>query len=94
MGFPILDFAWVIGRRIWQGVSPFKGDRLHFHHRLLGIGFGERQVALTIYIFSAIFGGIALFLGSFHKLLAILIMVGIMGMITFFIRSPQKQNPK
>ena len=34
LGFPILDFAWVILRRIRKGQSPFKGDLMHFHHRL------------------------------------------------------------
>jgi UDP-GlcNAc:undecaprenyl-phosphate GlcNAc-1-phosphate transferase len=78
MGFPILDAFWVIGRRIWKGQSPFKGDLFHFHHRLLWAGFTERQAILTIYTICAIFGGIALFLGSKEKLVAIVIMVVLM----------------
>ena len=33
LGFPILDAAWVILRRIMEGKSPMQGDLKHFHHR-------------------------------------------------------------
>jgi UDP-GlcNAc:undecaprenyl-phosphate GlcNAc-1-phosphate transferase len=79
MGFPLLDFVWVIARRILQGKSPFKGDLYHFHHRLLRAGLTERQVVVTIYLISALFGGIALFLDSKEKLVAIGVMVVLMG---------------
>ena len=39
LGFPILDFVWVISRRVFKGQSPLKGDLWHFHHRLLKAGF-------------------------------------------------------
>jgi UDP-GlcNAc:undecaprenyl-phosphate/decaprenyl-phosphate GlcNAc-1-phosphate transferase len=81
MGFPFLDAAWVIGRRIWQRKSPFKGDSSHFHHRLLKAGFTERQAIVLIYVVCALFGGMALFLGSSQKLIAIVVMVALMGVL-------------
>lgn len=75
MGFPILDALWVIGRRIWQKKSPFKGDLRHIHHRLMKAGFSERQAVFFIYTVSVIFGGTALFLGSAQKLIALSVML-------------------
>ncbi len=78
MGFPILDALWVIGRRIYQKQSPFKGDLRHIHHRLMKAGFSERQAVFFIYTVSVIFGGTALFLGSAQKMVALSIMLGLM----------------
>ncbi len=81
MGFPILDAMWVILRRIVKRQSPFRGDFGHFHHRLLHAGFKERQATLFIYTLSAIFGGLALFLGSKQKLVALIAMAILMGFL-------------
>jgi len=48
LAFPILDFAVVIGRRLFKGQSPFHGDLGHFHHRLMKAGLSERQVVILI----------------------------------------------
>lgn len=85
MGFPLLDFAWVILRRFWKGRSLFRGDFGHFHHRLLRAGFTERQSAFLIYAMCILFGGTALFLGSSQKLVAIGVMVVLMGLLGTFV---------
>lgn len=85
MGFPLLDFAWVIARRLWKGQSLFKGDRFHFPHRLLRAGFSERQSAFLIYAICILFGGTALFLGSSQKLVAIGVMVVLMALLGTFV---------
>jgi UDP-GlcNAc:undecaprenyl-phosphate GlcNAc-1-phosphate transferase len=71
LGIPILDVAWVIVRRIWFRASPFVGDRKHLHFRLLDIGFSQRQAVLFLYLLAAIFGGVAVFLQSLGKLVAL-----------------------
>jgi UDP-GlcNAc:undecaprenyl-phosphate/decaprenyl-phosphate GlcNAc-1-phosphate transferase len=78
MGIPILDVAWVIVRRIWYGRSPFKGDRLHLHMRLIDLGFSQRATALILYFISAVFGFTAVFLQSLGKLIALFILFGVM----------------
>ncbi len=78
MGIPILDVAWVITRRLWYRRSPFKGDRQHLHFRLLDIGLSHRQTVLVLYGISAVFGGTAVFLQSKGKLIALLILSGVM----------------
>lgn len=71
LGFPILDFAWVIFRRIRKGQSPFKGDLMHFHHRLLKAGFSEQKVVIFFAVTSFIFGSLALGLHTEGKMIAL-----------------------
>lgn len=78
MGIPILDVAWVIVRRLWYSKSPFKGDRQHLHFRLLDIGLSQRQAVLVLYGISGIFGGVAVFLQSMGKLIALVILFCVM----------------
>ncbi len=78
MGIPILDVAWVITLRLWYHRSPFKGDRQHLHFRLLDIGLSQRQTVLVLYAISAVFGVTAVFLQSRGKLIALLILLGVM----------------
>lgn len=78
MGIPILDVAWVLVRRIWYGRSPFKGDRLHLHMRLIDLGFSQRTTAIILYFISAVFGFTAVFLQSLGKLIALFILFGVM----------------
>lgn len=85
MGFPLLDFAWVIARRLLKRQSLFKGDLYHFPHRLMRAGFTERQSAFLIYAICVLFGGTALFLGSSQKLVAIGVMVVLMGLLGTFV---------
>jgi UDP-GlcNAc:undecaprenyl-phosphate/decaprenyl-phosphate GlcNAc-1-phosphate transferase len=76
MGLPILDVAWLIYRRSRLGGRPELQGRDHLHHRLLDIGFAQRQIVLGYYAFCALFGGLALFLENrLYKVLAL----GVLG---------------
>ncbi len=78
MGIPILDVAWVLVRRVWYGRSPFRGDRLHLHMRLIDLGFSQRTTALILYLISAVFGFTAVFLQSKGKLISLFLLFGVM----------------
>lgn len=89
LGIPIMDAAWVIVRRLWFGASPFVGDKKHLHFRLLDVGLSQRQTVLFLYLLSAVFGGIAVFLQSWGKLIALgtlfIIMVAIaLGVVIIY----------
>jgi UDP-N-acetylmuramyl pentapeptide phosphotransferase/UDP-N-acetylglucosamine-1-phosphate transferase len=96
MGIPILDVAWVIVQRLLNRKSPFIGDRLHLHFRLLDLGFTQRQTVLILYAISALFGLAAVYLQSFGKLVALLIlftvMVGLGVTVVSMYRKKQKTN--
>src|SRR5680860_473827 len=55
LGFPILDATWVIVQRIKAGKSPFRGDNLHLHYRLLALNWSQKKVTLFIYCICLIF---------------------------------------
>ena len=94
LGLPILDTAWVIVRRLASGRSPFHGgDQEHLPHRLHALGLSHLQTVLLLYLFVAVFGGLALGLHSpataprWEKLLLIGGMVsavaGMLGLVTW-----------
>ena len=95
LGFPLLDAVWVVLRRIFAGHSPFRGDYGHLHHRLLAAGFSKKQTVLTIYLASAAFGAIALFIdNSFGKLIALSILFLAMLLVGWKLRHTklEKEN--
>lgn len=78
LAIPLLDALWTFARRILKGQSPFRGDFQHFHHELMHAGLSERQVNLFYYAVSLSFGIAALSLQSFGKMVAILMLFGLM----------------
>ncbi len=78
MGIPTVDAVFTILRRLLSGKSPFWHDNKHLHHLLLRLGLGQRTIALSYWIFSAILGTISLTLESKSKLFA-LIMLGVIA---------------
>ncbi len=53
---PLFDTLFAFARRIAHGRSPFSADRGHIHHRLIDIGFNQKQSVTILYSLSAIFG--------------------------------------
>jgi UDP-GlcNAc:undecaprenyl-phosphate/decaprenyl-phosphate GlcNAc-1-phosphate transferase len=51
---PLLDAVLVILRRLRNGQSVLKGDRLHFYDLLRASGWSSRRVALTCYWLTAV----------------------------------------
>ncbi len=62
LGLPVLDMLSVIMLRIREGVSPFKADKKHLHHRLLSLGIAHREVVIIVYITQYVFISSAYFL--------------------------------
>ncbi|KKR86023.1 MAG: Glycosyl transferase, family 4, conserved region [Candidatus Curtissbacteria bacterium GW2011_GWA1_41_11] len=91
---PLVDGVFTVTRRLVSKKSPFKGDKLHLHHRLLEIGLSQRQVALFYWLLCAILGAVALSLDSQGKLFAgLLIAVILIGGLTWLnMTLPQKDQ--
>ncbi|GHV12664.1 undecaprenyl-phosphate alpha-N-acetylglucosaminyl 1-phosphate transferase [Clostridia bacterium] len=53
---PLFDTLFAIVRRIAAGRPPFSADRGHLHHRLIDMGFNQRQSVVILYAVSALFG--------------------------------------
>lgn len=59
--FPIFDAAFAIIRRVIAGKSPFSPDRGHIHHRLIDMGFTQKESVKILYAICGILGLIAVF---------------------------------
>ncbi|MBR6710813.1 MAG: undecaprenyl/decaprenyl-phosphate alpha-N-acetylglucosaminyl 1-phosphate transferase [Selenomonadaceae bacterium] len=83
LGLPILDTAFAIVRRYRGGVPIFKPDKGHLHHRLLDLGFTQRQAVLLMYVISALLGLSAVALTEVSPQFAILIVGLVVAAVLF-----------
>ncbi len=56
LGLPIGDTLLSIARRAVRGQPLFHSDRGHIHHRLMALGFSQRQTVLLLYGLCALLG--------------------------------------
>ena len=61
-GLPILDATLAVLRRFLGGKPLFSGDKDHIHHKLLKRGLSQRQAVVTLYLATAGFALLSLFL--------------------------------
>ena len=57
---PIFDTAFAIFRRILHGKSPFSADRGHLHHKLVDLGFTQKEAVGILYAICGILGMVAM----------------------------------
>lgn len=75
LAVPLIDTGLAFFRRLLSGQSPFKGDRLHIHHRLLKLGLSPVQVNLMLYLFSIYLGLVAGAMAFFPKETAMVVLI-------------------
>ena len=75
LGIPIFDICFAFLRRIAKGQNPMQADRGHVHHRLIDMGFNQKQAVAISYMLTAILGLAAVLLTSSGELRA-LILIG------------------
>lgn len=83
LGLPILDTTFAIVRRYRGGVPIFKPDKGHLHHRLLDLGFSQRQAVLLMYVISALLGLSAVALTEVSSQIAVLIVCVVVAVVLF-----------
>jgi len=89
LAVPLTDTTFAFTRRILRGQSPFHADRGHFHHRLLDMGFNQKQAVAVLYSVSAILGLAAVLLttkGIIRNILAAIAFVIAVCMWLFVFR--------
>ncbi|NWF68774.1 MAG: undecaprenyl/decaprenyl-phosphate alpha-N-acetylglucosaminyl 1-phosphate transferase [Chloroflexi bacterium] len=92
MGLPLMDLAWQVVNRLRAGKNPMVGDRGHAHFRLLDMGFSQRQIALTYYLFCAFFGVLTLVITSqLFKFVALGVMLALIA-IGFVLLARRRQG--
>ncbi|WP_085994086.1 glycosyltransferase family 4 protein [Oceanobacillus senegalensis] len=60
LAVPIFDTLFAIYRRAINNESIMQADNKHVHYQLLKAGFSHRKTVLIIYMFSALFGMLAI----------------------------------
>ena len=97
LGLPIFDICFAVIRRVSKGQSPMHADRGHVHHRLIDMGFSQKQAVAIAYMLSAILGMAAVVLTNDGEMKALIfigavIVVGAIGVLVIFHRHPDKQD--
>lgn len=95
LGVPIFDICFAVIRRVASGKNPMEADRGHVHHRLIDMGFSQKQSVAIAYILTAILGLSAVVLASSGEMKAILFLgavfvVGAIGVTVIFNDSKEK----
>ena len=74
LGLPLFDTCFAIIRRLSKGQNPMSPDRSHVHHRLIDMGFNQKQAVGILYVISAILGLSAVVLTTSGALKAMVLM--------------------
>ena len=100
LALPIFDTCFAILRRVSKGQSPMAPDRGHIHHRLIDMGFSQKQAVAVLYVISAILGLSAVVLTTNGTIRAMLFLValcvagGMAGMIFLNHNNNNNHNEK
>ena len=81
LGLPIFDTANAIIRRVAAGRSPVSPDRGHVHHKLIDMGFNQKQAVAILYAISATLGLTAVVLTSSGEVKAIVLLLAVLAAI-------------
>ncbi len=90
LGLPLFDASFAMIRRILTGKSPMVADRGHLHHRLMDMGFSQKQTVFILYAISGVLGICAVLLAESGTLRALLLLICVL--IFIFIGSMLGKN--
>ena len=78
LGIPIFDICFAVLRRLAKHQNPMVADREHIHHRLIDMGFSQKQTVAITYTLTGVLGLAAVLLtGSGEVKTVILICAGV-----------------
>lgn len=96
LAIPLIDAIYLVTKRIVSGKSPVWGNREHFHHRLLDLGWSKKRIAVFYWLVTLLLGILALSLNSKQKLytmfMLIFIFIGIILWLNFFSTSSKQPD--
>ncbi len=75
LGLPLFDAVFAMLRRILTGKSPMVADRGHLHHRLIDMGFSQKQTVFILYAISGVLGITAVLLAESGTLRALVLVI-------------------
>ena len=85
LAVPILDTTVAVMSRLRRHISPFQGGQDHLSHRLIRSGLSRKQAALSLWLLSAIYASISVFISRVNSLVeSYLIAVGLFLWVVLF----------
>lgn len=81
LGLPLFDASFAMIRRIFTGHSPMMADRGHLHHRLIDMGFSQKQTVFILYAISGVLGISAVLLAESGFLRAMLLLICVLVLL-------------
>lgn len=78
LGLPIFDITFAVVRRISRGQSPMHADRGHVHHRLIDMGFSQKQAVAICYLLSAVLGFAAVVVTDSGEIQALIFLAAVL----------------
>ncbi|MCL2080703.1 MAG: undecaprenyl/decaprenyl-phosphate alpha-N-acetylglucosaminyl 1-phosphate transferase [Oscillospiraceae bacterium] len=78
LGLPIFDTVSAILRRLSKGKSPMSADRGHVHHKLIDMGFTQKQSVAILYLMSALLGITAVVLTTAGEIKALILLASVL----------------
>ncbi len=96
LAIPMIDAGYVIVRRIKEGKSPVWGDRGHFHHKLMDLGWNKPKIAVFYWLVTLVLGLMALQLNARQKVFTIVLLILMFGAVllwvNYFISSSRRSD--
>jgi UDP-GlcNAc:undecaprenyl-phosphate GlcNAc-1-phosphate transferase len=87
LGVPVFDTTLVFISRLRRGMNPVTNPgKDHTSHRLLALGFTQREAVLTLYLASGALGVLAMFVSQAtffeaYAILATVLVCGVVGIV-------------
>lgn len=82
LGLPIFDIIMSVFRRLIKGSSPAHADREHLHHKLIDMGFSQKQAVALLYAISAMMGITAVVMTTLGEVRAVIVLLGMAVVVT------------
>lgn len=89
LGVPFFDICFAVVRRLLRHQNPMTADRGHIHHRLIDMGFSQKQAVAITYTLTGILGIAAVLLTGTGEektliVLAAVFVVALLGILVIF----------
>ncbi len=96
LGLPIFDTAFAIIRRLAKKQSIMTPDRGHLHHRLLDMGFSQKQTVGILYTLTSILclTAVVMALKDAMRGLVLVFAVMFMLLVSMIVMEPKKESTK
>lgn len=96
LGVPFFDICFAILRRLWHHQNPMTADRGHIHHRLIDMGFSQKQTVAITYTLTGILGLAAVLLASSGgtKIMILLCTIMVVAVLGFMVIFGPKHRPE